>query len=213
MPTFWRKNQGFIVADEFGETGEKLHFHILFYGQWIDNKERNGFPLSSAWRKVTDGDCEVTYIAGILAEDLHAELMETLKYVCKFWKRDPDTGEVSRLSPTSMVTLHKLLKGQRRVRTYGLFYRVPVALNRRPECPDCGETMHRMTSIEYNIWLSTGWLPQEQTLYLRTGNKSPPTARSDGGGLAETGPAGQKLPTQPPLSDEFERLTHAMPYL
>lgn len=213
LPGGWRRNQGFIVADEFGETGEKLHFHILFYGQWIDNKKRNGFPLSSAWRKITGGDCEVTYIAGILAEGLHAELMETLKYVCKFWKRDPDTGEVARLSPTSMVALHKLLKCQRRVRTYGLFYRVPVAVDRRPECPDCGCTMERMTAIEYNIWLSTGWLPPEQSLYLRTGNKSPPTARSGGGEHPEAGLSGLQPPTQPPLLDKPKGHSYEMPYL
>jgi hypothetical protein len=213
LPKNWRKSQGFIVADEFGETGEKLHFHILFYGQWIDNKERHGFPLGSAWRKVTGGDCVVTYISGILAEDLHTELMETLKYVCKFWKRDPETGEVARLSPSSMVALHKLLKHQRRVRTYGLFFRVPVSLNRKPECPDCGEEMMRMTAIEYNIWLSTGWLPPEQSLYLRTGNKSPPTARSGRGKPSGTDLASGKFPEQPPLLDKFKGHCYELPYL
>lgn len=211
LPNNWRKNQGFIVSDEFGPCGEKLHFHILFFGQWIDNKERNGFPLSSAWRKVTGGQCQVVYIGGVDAKDLIGELIETLKYVCKFWKTDPDTGEVVRLAPEHVVTLHSLLKRQRRVRSYGIFNRVPAPPDRPPTCPDCGEEMHRWTVIQYNIWLSTGWTPEIQSLNLRTGNKSPPKRGSGGGDLVKMDTPGNPQPVQTLLSHAFGRINHDLP--
>lgn len=209
----WRKKQGFLVADEWGADGLKLHFHILFYGQWISNKLRDGYPLSAAWRAITGGDCEVTYIAGVSAERVEMEVVETLKYCVKFWKTDPGTGDVCRLSPELMVVLHEMLKGQRRVRAYGIFYRLPVLDDLSPQCPDCGQELVRMTISQYNVFLVTGWLPSEQTLYLRTGNKSPPDTLVDGWEAPE--PAKQIFaePVQLPLSPDFLRSRHAMSYM
>ncbi len=213
LPSGWRKNQGFIVSDEFGENGLKLHFHILFYGQWIDNKERKDYPLSSAWRQVTGGDCEITYISGIDGKDLLTELRETLKYVSKLWKTDPDTGQVVRLPPDCVVALHTLLKSQRRVRTYGIFQRVPAVADRHPECPDCGCAMHRWNVMQYNIWLDTGWVPSEQTLFLRTGNKSPPNGLPDGGESPALVTPGRSKPIQPPLSEKFRRHNYDLSWM
>lgn len=207
LPKSWRKDQGYIVADEWGTDGLKLHFHILFYGQWLDNKIRNGYPLSTAWRKVTGGDCEVVYIAGVSAERVEAEVVETLKYCVKFWKSDPETGETERLSPDLMVILHHVLKGERRVRSYGIFYRLNVLSDRRPSCPVCSEELTRMTICQYNIWAITGWMPAEQKLYLRTGNKSPPPDTSGDGGRSENDQHTAAQPQQTRLSPAFHPST------
>jgi hypothetical protein len=213
LPDGWRKNQGFIVSDEFGPDGLKLHFHILFYGQWLDNKAAKGYPLASTWREVTGGDCEVVYIAGVRGEDILGELMETLKYCVKFWETDPDTGEVKRLSPALMVALHKLLKGRRRVRSYGIFRNVPPPPDRPVCCPVCHEEMERVSREVYEVFVVTGWLYAEQKLYLRTGDKSPPQVMPGNGDRRK--PECPALPEayQPPLSEEFERSSYALSYL
>jgi hypothetical protein len=203
LPKDWRSDQGYIVADEWGADGLKLHFHILFYGQWLDNRKANGYPLATAWRKVTGGDCEVVYIAGVSAERVEAEVVETLKYCVKFWKSDPETGDTKRLSPDSMVILHQVLKGERRVRSSGIFYRLNAVADRAPCCPVCSEELKRMTISEYNIWVITGWTPEEQTLYLRTGNKSPPPDLPGGKERPETDQQTSATLEQPTLSPDF----------
>jgi len=174
LPSGWRKDQGFIVADEFGPNGLKLHFHILFYGQWLDNKAREDYPLSTAWQKVTGGECEVVHISAVPLDKIEHELIESLKYCAKFWKTDPETGEVIRLDPDLVPRLLAVLKGTRRVRSYGIFYNVPDPDPRPVVCPCCNRSMIKLSPVEWNIYVKTGWLPDLQELNLRLGNKSGP---------------------------------------
>jgi hypothetical protein len=211
LPKGWRKDQGYIVADEWGPDGLKLHFHILFYGQWLDNRKANGYPLATAWRTVTGGDCEVVYVSGVRAERVEAEVVETLKYCVKFWKTDPETGATVRLSPESMVILHQVLKGERRVRAYGIFYRLNAVADRCPSCPVCSEELTRMTLDEYNIWVITGWMASEQRLNLRTGNKSPPPDLLGGKERSLSATKYSPKLEQPTLSPEFRSQHYEMP--
>lgn len=172
LPDGWRRYQGFIVADEFGAKGKKLHFHILFFGQYIDQSKQGGFKLSRAWNKVTGGSCKVAYIKQVKPNDVRGEILETLKYTTKFWKRGVD-GDIERLEPSLVPTLASVLKGSRRVRSYGVFYRVPQPDRRPVTCPDCNIEMIRLSQVEYEIYFETGWLPEDAELYLRIGNKSP----------------------------------------
>lgn len=175
LPPGWRTSQGFICADEFGPHGGKLHFHILFYGQFISNKAKDGYPLANAWSELTGGECYVTHISSVNYEDLEHELIETVKYVTKFWKTD-ETGALVRLSPDLAVALLRSLRGSRRVRSYGVFFGLPALASDPLTCPECGGTVSRWTPLQWNIFCETGWRPDEQSrlLILRPGNKSPP---------------------------------------
>lgn len=179
----WRYNQGVIVSDEFGPEGHKLHFHVIFYGSWLENRAGYEKTISSEWSRLTDGHGEITWIGLVKPADVENEVVEALKYATKFWKSDTD-GNVIRLDPELVVILHELLDGVRRVRSYGIFYKLPAPADRDPVCPDCQSPVLRLSVTEWNIFAQSGWLPDEQSLHLRLGNKSPPTDR----GKSDTGP-------------------------
>jgi hypothetical protein len=199
LPEHWRARQGLIVSDEFGPEGHKLHFHVVFYGGWIENRAEYETTLSSAWKAVTGGHGEVTWIGRVYPEDVENELIEALKYATKFWKRNPD-GSVNRLDPELVVILRNVLDGVRRVRSYGIFYNLPLPEKKEPACPDCASPVVRLSVIEWNVFTETNWLPGDPSLlHLRLGNKSPPEQDVGHRGVPpespETGAGGQK-PTQ-----------------
>lgn len=176
----WRNDQGALVAAEFGTVGKKLHFHLLFYGQWIDNRKKNGYPLASAWKTVTGAECEVVRIYGVKPENVEAEAIETLKYVTKFWHLDED-GVPERFEPELMPVLLTVLKGTRRIRSYGIFYKVGKPIKDPARCPACEAILERWSVLEWNIFAETGWLPEKQRLCLGSdiANKSPPATGQD----------------------------------
>jgi hypothetical protein len=176
LPKGWRKEQGFLPAYEFGTHGLKLHFHIIFYGQWLDNRKANGYPLASAWEAVTGGECEVVRIYGIKPDDVEDEIVENLKYCTKFWKLDAD-GKPERLDPELVPVLLTVLKGTRRIRSYGLFYKIGKPVKEPMRCPACDAILVRWSATEWNIFAETGWLPDQAREHLGSdiANKSPPT--------------------------------------
>lgn len=184
LPRNWRDDHGYIVSDEFGPEGLKLHFHVVFWGGWIENRDGHDITLSKAWKAATGGRGVVTWINAVPSEDVENELVEALKYATKFWKQNPD-GSIVRLPPELVVILHEVLTGIRRVRSYGIFYNLPEPADRDLVCPDCQSPVVRLSVSEWNVFARTGWLPDEQSLYLRLGNKSPPT----GGDESNSGPS------------------------
>lgn len=190
LPKGWRSEQGFIQSAEFGPQGHKLHFHLIFFGEWLDNRKSNGYKLASAWKKVTGEECEVVRIYGIKPEDIQAELIETLKYTTKFWKTDED-GEIIRIEPRLMPILLNILKGTRRIRSYGVFYNVPEVPQEPDVCPVCQSALVRWSALEWNIYAQTGWLPDEQSQHLGSdiANKSSP-------GHGQNGNKASPIPTQ-----------------
>lgn len=179
----WRKTQGLIVNDEFGEDGYRLHFHIIHAGPFVGKDE-----LTQAWKAVTGGTCEVTWIKGVTSANPERALIEAMKYAVKMWHRDKD-GNILRTDPAIVARLATLLHGKRRVRTYGIFYKVPEP-EREPQCCEqCGAPMERWKLLEYRIFQETGYLPAEfdrlrrgEPLDLKLGNNfcnDPPNLGDD----------------------------------
>ena len=177
LPTDWRKKQGFIVCAEFGETGMKLHFHILYFGQYIMQS-----TLSRVWREVSPDGSYITFIREALQDypDAKTAIRETLKYSVKFWKTHKD-GTVQYIPAELMVKLHTLLAGTRRVRSYGVLYDIPEEEASDYCCEECGSKMIRINISFWEIFRNTGLMPweyerqmQQAELHLKHANKSPP---------------------------------------
>lgn len=185
----WRKNQGLLVAFEFGETGHKLHCHCIHYGQYISQVE-----LSQELKKATNGDASVVWInslMGLDAKTTENRIIETLKYSVKFWKRDK-AGNVHYIDPKLMPKLHRLLHGTRRVRSYGLFYNIDTPDPEPYKCPECGAPMSRCGREHWNIYRETGFLLKEWKLITGNSLKYKLANKSE----SEGGQGHKKIPTQ-----------------
>lgn len=168
----WRKHSGFLLSLEIGPAGKKIHFHILAYGKWIEN--RNGYEnrLQDAWAEITGITNPIVWISNVNKHKVMKDLIENIKYITKFWKRDDD-GNVIYLEPSLIPDLMLFFKGMRRIRSYGVFYSFkPVKTAHK--CPTCKSDLVRWTPIEWEIFVHTGWFPDEQRsmLNLKHGDKS-----------------------------------------
>jgi len=107
---------GGIQAAEFGERGTKLHWHLLIYAPFMPVKR-----IWQVWSDVTGGACtnakiyplkpssdQLQYAGG----DLLAALKEVAKYSTKF----------TAIKPRDIPHLHRVLKGNRRFRAFGILY-------------------------------------------------------------------------------------------
>lgn len=167
---------GLLLGTEWGPKGHKFHFHVLFYGPWIDKD-----LLSAHWKRLTGWH---TRIAGIGQDqqytDLQDAVAETVKYITKFWKRDRH-GNIEYVNPDLVPIMHRLMSGSRRIRAWGLFYNAAEP-EEHASCPTCKAPLIRLSVTEWDIWSQTGWLPAEAVealrgeslLDLKHGNKSPP---------------------------------------
>lgn len=113
---------GILAAAEFGEDGQKLHFHLLAYCPFIPKRF-----LSWSWSKVTDGDAEVSYLEKIDLENAAKAVIEVAKYVTKF----------SELPPALVPALAKAINGSRRLRTYGIMQGLGKKETGECRCPVC----------------------------------------------------------------------------
>ena len=165
LPQGWRKEQGFIVAVEFGEDGHKLHAHIIHYGQYIPK-----YSLTEAWKLATGGECEINFVRSLVGkteQETADNIIEVVKYAVKFVKVDNRTGQLSYVAPELMPKLLGLLKGTRRVRSYGVFYNVGAPEESPFCCEACGAAMARIGVEHWQIWRNTGYLPQEWAIAKR----------------------------------------------
>jgi len=155
----WRSDSGLLVAFEFGEEGRKLHFHCIWFGKYIPK-----YCLSTAWRIVTSGLASIVHIEQIdnFGEDgrtLESAVAEVAKYATKLAHKNED-GTWRWMPAADVVRLFEVLKGIRRVRSYGLLYNIPEP--ERPHiCPVCHAAMLKLSPLEWDIWRDTGWLPKE----------------------------------------------------
>lgn len=173
----WRKKQGVLVGDEFGESGDKLHSHILHFGQYLAKEK-----ITEAWLKVTDGECQINYVRAIDNDEkaVANAIKEVLKYCTKFWRTDKN-GSKKMLDPYLIPKLAGVMKGQRRIRTYGLFYGIKKQEQeeKKNNCSDCGSAMKKIWRSDWNIFINTGmtWKEfdlqeQKNALDLIPANKS-----------------------------------------
>ena len=173
----WRKKQGFLVGDEFGEEGNKLHSHILHFGKYIKKDD-----ITKAWKEITNDECEINYVVGVDPDEksIAKSIKEILKYCTKFWREDDD-GNKHMIDPVLVPKLAKVLKGQRRVRTYGLFYGIPKPEIEEKEhlCPDCNAPQQKIWRSDWQVFSRTGmtWKelessPKNDALDLIPANKS-----------------------------------------
>lgn len=162
----WKKSgAGYIASAEFGETGQKLHYHVLFYGPYLEQKK-----MVDAWKSLT-GD----YIVWVNAvTSVGQAVKEVLKYATKLTVQ----------APSDVARVFEIIKGSRRVRSVGCFYNIPEA--EEPVeilCKVCHSPLELMSVSEYEAWQASQairppivGLP-ESLLNLITGNKS---AKVDG---------------------------------
>lgn len=159
QPDGWREKQGYLACDEFGETGFKLHTHILHYGRYIQKDK-----ITTAMTRISGGECEINYVRGVAADAdaIEKSIKETLKYCTKFWRED-DNGERKMIDPYLMPLLAHVLKGQRRVRSYGVFYGINEELiNELPgECETCGSSMVKVWRKDWQPFVETGFTWKE----------------------------------------------------
>lgn len=137
LPEGWQKKEmGYLAGCEFGEEGRKLHFHILFYGPYIDNTD-----MCLVWNILT-GSTVLPWIKLVDGKDhtLENAVKELVKYVTK----------LTTLPAHLMPVLLEAIKGTRRIRNKGIFYNLPQLEKQPTTCKVCGAPMTVWTRDHYD---------------------------------------------------------------
>lgn len=169
-----KKGAGMLANWEVGPKGLLLHYHLIYFGPWVDQKK-----LSKTWLALT-GNAYNVWVTKVKHNetDWQGAISEVLKYATKFYSEDKDTGERIYLSASLTVTLYEALKGTRRIRSWGSFYNIGQDEERVFCCTDCNAKMQRIHVSHFEIWRETGFTPdgwksaiRESLLYLRRADK------------------------------------------
>lgn len=172
----WKDSQGYLAGAEFGEIGHKLHFHVVHYGQYLDQAN-----LVLAWKKATGGECQIVFVKGFpyVGMTIEQTLREVLKYCVKFYSEDKTTGTIKALPAHLMPVLAHTLEGTRRIRAYGVFYNLPEPVRADHTCSACGQKMVAIPLDYFVTYCNTGLLPHEfylgteSALLFKPADKSP----------------------------------------
>lgn len=159
--------EGYFASAEFGERGHKLHFHIAFFGRWVEQRR-----LSDLWAYFNPaGD----YIVDIRAENTQKAVKETLKYVAKFTKSFAvaDGDQVKLLpDPKFLARLAYVFHGTRRIRSRGCFYGIEDEVEENGVieelCPKCGSPL---VALLPGYWQSLHSGSDLDLLYLKRVDK------------------------------------------
>lgn len=170
----WKEKQAFLTSAEFGENGHKLHYHVIHYGQYL-----NQTKLSSAWRKASCGAGFIVDVRSFPFKNKTAEesLREVLKYATKFSSKDKVTKEIKCIPAELMPVLARVLEKTRRVRAYGLFFGLPEPERPAHSCELCNSPLLGIPVGYWDTYILTGFLPrewaeQEAGLHLKPADKS-----------------------------------------
>lgn len=137
------KRLGGMIGLEFGERGDRLHFHCLVACQWIDKNR-----LTETWTKLTGGHGVITWVRQV--DQVDKALNEVTKYICKPLKKSEQTDSAAE----KIFMLHQLLKGMRRFTTFGTFYRMDRAdTETYGLCPECGSVLVWLPAWQWNLRL------------------------------------------------------------
>lgn len=173
----WKKEQGFVVASEFGSEGYKLHYHAIHYGQYLDQGE-----LTRRWFTATDGEAQIVDVRALVrkGKPIEEAVSEVFKYAIKFYSKDKITREVKAIPAQLVPALAMALSGTRRVRAYGVFYNIPEPQSEGHICDTCSSEMVGIPVSYFVTYCNTGMLPKElwlasrsDELLLKPADKSP----------------------------------------
>lgn len=164
--------EGLLFGVEFGPNGNKLHFHCLWFGRYIDK-----YWMSQTWQAISG--YSINWIEAVT--NTEAAVRESLKYATKLVKRkvDQETGEVQDLypSPKHIARLAYVLHGMRRVFSRGCFrgIRDDVAdqdQDKGCKCDKCGAKADLIGMTAWTGLFYTEYLRAMRQLDLRPGNNS-----------------------------------------
>jgi len=149
IPKLWRKHlkvcddsgavlSGMVVSAEFGPKNGNVHFHVLFYGPYIPQAD-----LSKWWYELTG-----SYVVDIRravqpGQNVMDAIQEAVKYPTKFYE----------LPPELLVQVHGVMKGSRRIRTYGVFYG-EIRIKPVVVCVKCGNDTWKVLAhrTAWGVW-------------------------------------------------------------
>lgn len=159
----WKKEQGYVVTAEFGADGYKLHYHVIHYGQYLEQGE-----LTRRWFTATDGKAQIVDVRSLVRQGkpLEEAVKEVFKYCVKFFSKDKETREVKCIPAGLVPVLARVLEGTRRLRAYGVFYNLPEPDGAGHLCEACGSEMVGIPVSYFETFCNTGMLPRE--LWLRS---------------------------------------------
>lgn len=173
----WKKEQGFVVASEFGSEGYKLHYHAIHWGQYLDQGE-----LCRRWFTATDGAAQIVDVRALVrkGKPIEEAVKEVFKYAVKFFSKDKITREVKCIPANFIPALAHVLDKTRRVRAYGVFFNIPEPEPEIHSCEACGSAMTGIPVSYFEIYCNTGMLPKDYwlanrsaELLLKPADKSP----------------------------------------
>lgn len=200
----WKSEQGFIVAGEFGAEGFKLHYHVIHYGQYLEQAE-----LSRRWGIATNEEACIVDVRRLIkpGKEVEDSVREVFKYAVKFFSKDKITREVKCIPAHLIPVLAGVLDKTRRVRAYGVFFKIPEPDGAGHLCETCGSQMVGIPVSYFEIFCNTGMLPGEywraknnDNLLLKPADKSPPQS------TASPPEKPESQPLQPPRMPGFESL-------
>ena len=199
---------GAIQSEEYGTDGLKLHFHVVQAGAYIPQD-----TLSKIYAEETGNKASVVFVRKIgngSPEEVASDVIETLKYSVKFHSTDNETGEVKYIPPNVMPHLLKVLKGRRRIRSWGCFYNLPKIQKEPFLCQECNHEMERIGLENWELWLEyratneTVKLAYHAFLNLKLANKSN-FDKPKGSKSAPTTGSSPPIPDQKPLWETVDK--------
>jgi hypothetical protein len=125
---------GYIAASEYGERGRKLHFHVIAYSPWMDHKH-----ISRIWYEATKRTASIVWVRALDSENLVDATADTLKYCTKF----------QGLHAVDAVKLLDVLRGTKRLRSYGIFRNLKKADKAVCTCDICGSGKQLVRPFDY----------------------------------------------------------------
>lgn len=138
---------GGLIGVEFGESGRKLHFHVLLLSRFVHMDS-----ILAKWRDLTGG---LGYIGKVRAVDSDAAgaIDEVCKYATKAMRFDGESASVEE----TLARVHFVLKGVRRLQGFGVFYRMAREdIEIDLVCPECGSPVMWIDEITWMIAQADG---------------------------------------------------------
>lgn len=153
---WYNKGQGYISICQFGFDGQLFHIHLIFYGRPIKWKE-----IQPIWHKLSG--YKVIHLRRLPGA---ANALEKLAYATKFVP----------FADGDIPVLLKVMKGQRRISSRGIFYNHGFEKERNEKrCRVCNQPVEFYSRRAYDAWQKERDdhpRTAQDTVILINGNKS-----------------------------------------